>query len=113
MKANKSPPSNPPIYLIVRGEVRIEMSNNPATKIAYFNEYGVDSDAIEQAHDTATGMGNLSRTISRAQVMCLSAGQWLGEELIYADMPIIYNAIALSDDVRTLRIEAKSLLEFN
>lgn len=35
MKANKTPPQNPPIYLIARGEVRIEMCNNPATKIAY------------------------------------------------------------------------------
>ena len=60
------PGENSPIYLISKGEVRLEMTNNPVSKIVYQNEFDMDSKAVEATHDTATGMGNLSRTVNRA-----------------------------------------------
>lgn len=113
MKECEHPAHNPPVYLICKGEIRLEVSHNPCSKIAYAIEHGVDSKKVESVHNNATGMGNISRTFNRAQVMCLSTGQWLGEEVAYAQMPIIYDAIAHTETVQVLKINTSRLLEFN
>ncbi len=85
------------------------MNHNPITKIVFNKQHGVNSERVDAAHDTATGKGNLSRTVTRSQVMCLNVGQFFGEEVLLADMSIVYNAVAESDTLRVLRIEAQSL----
>jgi CRP-like cAMP-binding protein len=42
--------------------------------------------------------------------MCLSAGSWIGEEVAFAEMPIIYSAIASTDIVRVLQIKMNNFL---
>lgn len=63
--------------------------------------------------DTFAGMGQISKTLNRAQVMQLSASQWLGEEGPLEDMPMIYDAIANSETVTTFRIPVANFLELN
>jgi hypothetical protein len=43
--------------------------------------------------------------------MCLSAGQWFGEEVVLAEMPVIYEIIAESDTVRVFRISCSDFME--
>lgn len=103
-------PENPFVYLICKGEVRLEVENNPATKIQQELEFGVDAFRVEKLHNTASGFGSISRTIHRSQVTTLNAQQWLGEEVPFADMPLIYDAIAHSDTVKVLKISTSALV---
>jgi hypothetical protein len=54
------------IYLIAEGEVRVEVNHNPITKLEFNKKHGVNSERVDAAHDTATGKGNLSRTVTHS-----------------------------------------------
>jgi CRP-like cAMP-binding protein len=110
LKRSDKIPESPSVMLICKGEVRLEMENNPATKIQQELEFGVNAHRVEKLHNTASGFGNISRTLHRSQVTTIEAQQWLGEEVAFADMPLIYDAIAHSDNVKVLKITTSALV---
>ena len=96
-------------YLIVEGQVLLQVTHNPITHIDYKARVGIEAHDVEDVHNTVTGKGNISLTINKAQVMCLGSGQWVGEEVVYAKMPIIYDAIIDSNMAKVLRINNSAL----
>lgn len=60
-------------------------------------------------HNLFAGLGSLSPTLNRARIMTISEKQWLGEEQYLEEMPVIYDAVAVSEVVRVLRISLSSL----
>ena len=49
------------------------------------------------------GIGNISRTIAENNIGLVLSGQWLGEEIILLEIPMIYSAVALTD-VRLFKV---------
>ena len=45
----------------------------------------------------ASGLGNMSKTISENHIGLVQSGQWLGEETVLMKAPLIYSAIAVTD----------------
>lgn len=55
-------------------------------------------------HQSFAGLGNLSPTLNKSRILTLSEGQWLGEELSFAGMPVIYDAVVSTEIARVVRI---------
>jgi CRP-like cAMP-binding protein len=49
------------------------------------------------------GIGNISKTIAENNIGLVMSGQWLGEEIILLQTPMLYSAVALTD-VRLFKI---------
>ena len=96
-------------YLIVSGEVLLQIQHNPITQIDYKKKIGIDAENVEDIHNTSSGMGNLSITVNKVQAMCLGPGQWVGEEVAFEDMPIIYDAVVKSTSATLWRINNSAL----
>jgi CRP-like cAMP-binding protein len=47
--------------------------------------------------NNASGIGNISKTISENNIGLVQEGQWLGEELHLLKVPLLYSAIAVTD----------------
>ena len=52
---------------------------------------------------SATGLGNVSKTIAENNIGLVQAGQWLGEEILLMKVPLVYSAVAVND-VKLFRI---------
>jgi hypothetical protein len=65
--------------LICDGNVNIVINHNPITKIQTFRD--TKADVRETDKITCNfGLGNISPTINKVQVMGVQGGQWIGEE---------------------------------
>ena len=53
-------------FLIVEGQVLLQVTHNPITHIDYKARVGIDAHDVEDVHNTTTGKGNLSLTINKA-----------------------------------------------
>ena len=52
---------------------------------------------------SASGLGNISKTVAESNIGLVQAGQWLGEEIALLHVPMIYSAIAVTD-VKLLKV---------
>ena len=96
-------------YLICEGEVELQTRVNPVTKLTHQSQNGVDVNHSVKINDTAAGLGNLSQTLNMSRITTLTQGNWLGEELCLAKMPLLYDAVVISECSRVLRISIKNL----
>jgi len=62
------------IYLIAEGEVRLQASHNPYTKVEYEQEYGCSDKSTVAAVINSNGYGNFSRTLGGNQIGIMTKG---------------------------------------
>ena len=84
------------VYLIAEGQVKIVTQFNPFTQ-KYNKQKGLTEDCEAALSKNASGIGSLSRTINENLIGLVQSGQWLGEEIVLMNAPLIYSAVAVTD----------------
>ena len=59
--------------------------------------------------NSSVGAGTMSSTISQNHIGFVQGPNWIGEESLILDYPVIYSAIATSDNVRVLKVANNDL----
>ena len=100
------------IYLIAEGECTLHSKSNPFTGMALRSEHkGLDSKAAVTSMIHSTAQGSLSHTLHTNPMGVMQAGQWVGEEFVMMDLPVIYSLVAKTP-CKLLKIHVEDFKEY-
>lgn len=106
-KASKDPEF---IHLIVQGVVKLVAAKNPFAQPHINEEEDVDkTEANLIVQNTSTGLGAVSPSIAQNQLGFQGPNTWIGDEALLLNVPVIYDAIAASKDVRIFKVSKADL----
>ena len=96
--------------MIAEGSVKLISNENPFSKVeintketANAIEEGKEPTAIVPSNFRGR-QGTLCDSIAKNQIGYIEGVTWLGEECVLLDLPVIYDVIATSKNVRVFRI---------
>eukprot|EP00347_Sterkiella_histriomuscorum_P018533 403345150 len=90
------------IYLIAKGQIRLTTTSNPYTQ-KYYKQLKLNENTEKLLLKNSAGIGNLSKTTIENNIGLVQQGQWLGEEFVLMNLPLLYSAVAV-DEVKVLKV---------